>query len=295
MSEISMNSQLDSFLDYLRDNKACSENTVTNYAVDLAQFADFVENQKIGLIEITTPLIRAFLRSLAGFGYASSSIARKLSAVKAFELYLLEKRLITADPAATIRSPRLPERLPRALSRDGIERLIEEARKIKPSLRNGTILEVMYGCGVRVAELVSLRWEDVDLNERWLKVRGKGDKERLIPFGRYAKEALIKWEAVCPQESGFLFPGKAGAGITVRTVHRLVVQAARNAGLENVTPHSVRHSFATHMLEGGASLNVLQELLGHESLLTTQRYLKITPGHLRDSYMAAHPRSGEEE
>lgn len=295
MPEISMNSQLDSFLEYLRNNKASSENTVTNYAVDLAQFADFVENQGISPAEITTQLVRAFLRSLAGFGYASSSIARKLSAVKAFELYLFEKGLITADPAAPVRSPRLPERLPRALSRDGIERLIQEAWKIEPSLRNGTILEVMYGCGVRVAELVSLRWEDVDLDERWLKVRGKGDKERLIPFGRYARDALIRWKAVCPQESGFLFPGNAGCSITVRTVHRLVVRAARSAGLENVTPHSVRHSFATHMLEGGALLNVLQALLGHESLLTTQRYLKITPGHLRDSYMAAHPRSGEEE
>ena len=295
MSEVSMNGQLDSFLEYLQNNKASSENTVTNYAVDLAQFADFVENQETGPLEITTPLIRAFLRSLAGFGYANSSIARKLSAVKAFELYLLEKGLIAADPAASIRSPRLPERLPRALSRDGIERLIQEAWKIKPCLRNGTILEVMYGCGVRVAALVPLRWDDVDVDERWLKVRGKGDKERLVPFGRYAKEALTRWKAECLPEPGFLFPGKGGAAITVRTVHRLVVQAARNAGLENVTPHSVRHSFATHMLEGGASLNVLQELLGHESLLTTQRYLKITPGHLRDSYMAAHPRSGEEE
>ncbi len=295
MSQNEFNAQLDAFLEYLRDNKASSEHTVTNYAVDLAQYADFIENLGLSLEDVTAQSIRAFMRSLSGFGYANSSIARKLSAVKMFELYLLEKKVITSDPAAAVRSPRLAERLPRALSREGIEKLIAEAWKIKPCLRNGTILEVLYGCGVRVAELVSLRWEDVQLEERWIKVRGKGDKERLVPFGKYAQDALTRWREECPRESEAVFPGKNGGTITVRTIHRLVVQAALQAGLEGVTPHSVRHSFATHMLEGGAPLNVLQELLGHENLLTTQKYLKITPGHLRDSYMAAHPRSGEEE
>ena len=287
-------SQVDAFLDYMRNNKGSSDNTVTNYAVDLAQYADFMENQGLRPSEVTTKAVRAFLRSLSGFGYANSSIGRKLSAVKAFELYLLESHVISSDPAASAKSPRMPERLPRAISRESMSRLIAEAWKIPPELRNGTILEVMYGCGVRVAELVSLRWEDLDLDERWLKVRGKGDKERLVPFGRVARDALLQWRDVCPPETGFIFPsGKKS--ITVRTVHRLVVKAAQNAGIEDVTPHSIRHSFATHMLEGGAPLNVLQELLGHESLLTTQRYLKITPSHLRESYLAAHPRSGEEE
>ena len=297
MSETSFNSLLDSFLGYLKNNKSSSENTVTIYAVDLAQYAHFIEAQGIDALSVTTPFIRAYLRSLSGFGYASSSIARKLSAIKAFELYLLERRLITSDPAAAVRSPRIPERLPRAISREAMSRLIEQAWTIAPRERNGAIMEVLYGCGLRVAELVSLKWEDVDLDERWLKVRGKGDKERLVPFGRYAQDALRSWRHLCPSANVFVFPGsgKGNENITVRTVHRLVVQAALQAGIEGVTPHSVRHSFATHMLEGGASLNVLQELLGHESLLTTQKYLKITPGHLRDSYMAAHPRSGEEE
>ncbi len=295
MPENEINAQLDAFLEYLRNNKGSSEHTVTNYAVDLAQFADFLGSQEIALTEVTPQTIRAFLRSLSGFGYANSSIARKLSAVKTFEFHLLEKKIISADPAASVRSPRLPERLPRALSRAGIEKLIAEAWKIEPCLRNGTILEILYGCGLRVAELISLRWKDVDLEERWITVLGKGDKERRVPFGKYAKDALEKWRAECDEENEMLFPGQNCPALTVRTVHRLVVRAARQAGLDNVTPHSVRHSFATHMLEGGASLNVLQELLGHESLLTTQRYLKITPGHLRDSYMAAHPRSGEED
>ncbi len=297
MSDTSFNGLLDSFLAYLRNNKSSSENTVVNYSVDLTQYADFIEAQGLDALTVTTPAIRAYLRSLSGFGYASSSIARKLSSIKTFELYLLERRLISSDPAAAVRSPRIPERLPRALSREAMERLIDEAWKIPPCQRNGTILEVLYGSGLRVAELVSLRWEDVDLEERWLKVLGKGDKERLVPFGRYAREALCRWRELCPPGSVFVFPGagKDNESITVRTVHRLVVQAALNAGLDGVTPHSVRHSFATHMLEGGASLNVLQDLLGHESLLTTQKYLKITPGHLRESYMAAHPRTGEED
>lgn len=294
MAEVSFNNLLDSFLGYLRNNKSSSENTVTNYAVDLAQYADYAETQGLGATEVTTAAIRAYLRSLSGYGYASSSIARKLSAIKAFELYLLEKRVISSDPAAAVRSPRIPERLPRAISREAMARLIQEAWKIEPCRRNGTILEVLYGCGLRVAELVSLKWADVDLEERWLKVCGKGDKERLVPFGRYAQDALRTWKELSPIDVPFVFPGKGQKNITVRTVHRLVVQAAMQAGLENVTPHSVRHSFATHMLEGGASLNVLQELLGHESLLTTQKYLKVTPSHLRDSYMAAHPRAGEE-
>ena len=293
MSEISYNNLLDSFLEYLKNNKSSSKNTVTNYAVDLAQFADYAEAQGLDAVDVTTQAIRAYLRSLSGFGYASSSIARKLSAIKAFELYLLEKRLIRSDPAAAVRSPRIPERLPRAISREAMGRLIEEAWKIAPCQRIGTIMEVLYGCGLRVAELVSLKWNDVDLDERWLKVCGKGDKERLVPFGRYAQDALKNWRGMCRLDDVFVFPGKDAKSITVRTVHRLVVQAACQAGLENVTPHSVRHSFATHMLEGGAALNVLQELLGHESLLTTQKYLKITPGRLRESYMASHPRSGE--
>ena len=297
VSDTSFNSLLDSFLAYLRNNKSCSENTIVNYAVDLAQYADFIEAQGLDALTVTTTVIRAYLRSLSGFGYASSSIARKLSAIKTFELYLLERRLIRSDPAAAVRSPRIPERLPRAISQEAMERLIAEAWNIPPCQRNGTILEMLYGCGLRVAELVSLTWSDIDLEERWLKVRGKGDKERLVPFGRYAREALLAWRELCPRDSVFVFPGagKEKSSITVRTVHRLVVQAALRAGLEGVTPHSVRHSFATHMLEGGASLNVLQDLLGHESLLTTQKYLKITPGHLRESYMAAHPRTGEEE
>ena len=291
--EDNFESLVDAFLDFMRNNKSSSENTITNYAVDLAQYADYMENQGLSPTQATAKTIRAYLRSLSGYGYANTSISRKLSAIKTFELYLLGSRVISSDPAASVRSPRTPERLPRAVSSEAMERLIEEAWKIKPQLRSGTILEILYGCGVRVAELVSLRWQDADLEERWLKVRGKGDKERLVPFGRAAKEALLKWREVCPPDAEYIFQsGKKP--LTVRTVHRLVVKAAQNAGLENVTPHSVRHSFATHMLEGGASLNVLQELLGHESLLTTQRYLKITPSHLRESYLAAHPRSGEE-
>ena len=296
MEEKKFNSFLDDFLAYLRDNRACSENTVTNYAVDLAQYADFMESQGVGVSDITPHAIRAFLRSLSGFGYAASSVARKLSAVKAFELYLMEQKAIKADPAASVRGPRLAERLPRAVSREAMNDLIAAAWTIEPCLRNGTILEVLYASGLRVAELVSLKWNDIELEPRWITVTGKGDKQRRVPFGRPRQEALQRWQSVSPHDPEcYVFPGKNGGSITVRTIHRLVVQAARNVGLEEVTPHSIRHSYATHMLEGGASLNVLQELLGHESLLSTQRYLKITPGHLRESYMAAHPRSGEGE
>ncbi len=286
---------IDAFLDYLRYNRNCADNTLVNYAVDLAQFAEAMENQGIADPSgITTAVVRAFLRSLMGFGFAPASVSRKLSAIRMLGRYMVEQKILAQDPVARIRGPNQPERLPRALSRGGAAALIEAAWTLEPQVRNGALLELMYACGLRVAEVTVLRWRDVDLEERWLRVMGKGDKERMVPFGRSAQEALQRWKALegGPPEAP-VFPGKRGGALTVRTVHRVVTAAAQIAQLDDVTPHVLRHSFATHMLEGGASLRVLQELLGHESLMTTQKYLKVTPGHLRESYEAAHPRGGE--
>ncbi len=292
---VSLSGVVDAFLEYIRYNRNCAENTLVNYAVDLAQFADAMESQ--GITEpqgITTAVIRSFLRSLMGFGFAPASVSRKLSAIRMLGRYMVEQKILDQDPVARIRGPSQPERLPRALSKSAVVALIDAAWTLEPQVRNGTLLELMYACGLRVAEVASLRWKDLDLEERWLRVMGKGEKERMVPFGRTAQEALARWKAISQSlPEAPLFPGKRGGALTVRTIHRVVTAAAGLAGLPDVTPHVLRHSFATHMLEGGASLRVLQELLGHESLLTTQKYLKITPGHLRESYEAAHPRGGE--
>ena len=157
-------------------------------------------------------------------------------------------------------------------------------------LRDKAVLELLYGCGLRIGELVVLRWEDIDFAERWVRVRGKGNKERMIPVGKMAIKALYNWRDSC-QMGIFLFTGEEGSHLTVRTVGRIVDRAAKRAGLSGVTPHMLRHSFATHMLEGGASIRVVQELLGHESLITTQRYLTVTAEHLKQSYIEAFPRT----
>jgi integrase/recombinase XerC len=180
-----------------------------------------------------------------------------------------------------------------ALLREDTARLVEEGPRGEEFHRDRAVLELLYGCGLRVAELAALEWEDVQLEERWIRVRGKWDKERMVPMGRIARDALL--ELPLPpsgERGGPLFPGEEGGKLSVRTVHRIVTRAARIVGLAGVTPHVLRHSFATHMLEGGASLRVLQELLGHESLVTTQKYLRITAEQMRRSYSAAHPRGG---
>ena len=285
---------VDRFLSHMDALLGRSEHTVTNYAVDLGQFADYLLQEGVEVPgAIQSDHVRGFLRALLGFGYAKTSAARKLSAVKSWLDFLHAAGVLTQNPAASVRAPRLPARLPRALAYEDVEALLERGVEEPTARRDRAILELLYGAGLRVAELVALDWEDVDLEERWLRVRGKGDKERMVPMGRIARDALL--ELPLPpsgERCGPLFPGEEGGKLSVRTVHRIVTRAARIVGLAGVTPHVLRHSFATHMLEGGASLRVLQELLGHESLVTTQKYLRITAEQMRRSYSAAHPRGG---
>ena len=290
MQEI-ISSFVDLYLDYLRFQKGASAHTVTGYAVDLAQFSEYLLLSGVSEPGGVEPkIIRAWLREMMGYGYAPSSAARKLSSVRSFFAFLRVRGLVPRDPAKAVEGPKLPGRLPRALSREDAERLVVFGSEGDSRLRDRAVLEVLYGCGLRIAELVSLLWRNVDLPERMLRVLGKGDKERLVPFGRCALTALEEWrESLPPGE--WVFPGQADGPVTVRTVHRIVLRAAKKTGISQVTPHVLRHSFATHLLEGGISLRVLQELLGHESLLTTQHYLAVSGEHLRQSYISAHPRA----
>lgn len=288
-----LSSALDYYLEQMRFAKNMSLYTIENYAVDLNQFVNYLLEQNVTLLsEVDTRLIREYLRVLASFGYAKSSVSRKLSAIKNWFLFLVDKKLVEKDPAKNVKGPRLPARLPRALSVEEVTRLIEKgsAESTTP-LRDRAVLELLYGCGLRIGELAILHWEDIDLVERWLRVRGKGDKERMVPVGRMAKEAVQVWQDTFSEPNNFIFPGENGDHLTVRTVGRIVERAAQRVGLFEVTPHMLRHSFATHMLEGGASIRVMQELLGHESLLTTQRYLTVTAEHLKQSYIDAFPRT----
>ena len=290
-------STIDLYLDHLRFEKEASPHTVTNYAADLAQFAEFLDHQGVVRPEsVDSRMIRFFLREIMGFGYSKTSVSRKLSAVRSWSAFLKERGALPTDPAKGVQGPKLPAILPRALSRENVKRLIEEGPDGDDRIRDRAILELLYGCGLRVSELVELRWEALEpVEERMLRVAGKGEKERIVPFGQFALAALREWRPFVPTDAPFLFPGLKGGAVTVRTVHRVVLRASARVGLSGVTPHTLRHSFATHLLEGGASLAVVKDLLGHESLLTTQRYLAINAEHLRESYRVAHPRAKGED
>ncbi len=293
MSEGAVNASIDIFLQDLRSGRGGSDHTTLNYSVDLSQFADYLAAMGVeSPRSVESSHIRGFLRDVVGYGYARTSAARKLSAIRSWLRFLMERGELNANPAEGIRGPKLPAKLPRAIPREEMEMLLDNGPAGAEAARDMAAMELMYGSGLRVAETASLRWDQVDLDERWIRVMGKGEKERLVPMGRFAVRALRDWKASCPVVSDFVFPGSGGGHITVRTLHRTVKKAAARVGLPGVTPHVLRHSFATHMLEGGANLRVLQELLGHESLVTTQKYLKVTAEQLRRSYSLAHPRAG---
>jgi integrase/recombinase XerC len=302
---MNISSCIDEFILHIGSSLGRADNTVVNYAVDLAQFADYAEAGGVALpAQLDMGFLRGFVRELSGYGFSASSIARKLSAIKSFVKFLVERGILDRDVSAGLRGPKVQQGLPRAIAYEDMMKLLDEGvRGNKKELRDSLILELLYGSGLRVSEVTALDWDDVDITERWLRVSGKGSKERMVPFGRQAQRLLGQWkdelfgrgfkaEGVFPVFCG----GKAGADrLTERTVHRMVVSAAHRVGIFGVTPHTLRHSFATHMLENGAPLRVIQELLGHESLVTTQRYLTVTAEQMKKSYMESHPRSGLED
>ncbi len=286
---------VEGYIGYLKNVKNASFHTIRAIAVDLSQFSAILSSMGVETVdEISLDNIREYLKILWEGKYNKTSIARKLSSIRGFLRYLKENDIITQNPAELLRTVKLPKKLPRALSKEDVFKLIEYGPKGRYTLRDKVILELLYGCGLRVSELVNLDWEDIDLKEGWLIVKeGKGRKERGIPLGEYAITALRKWQEQTKKTSGPIFPGDSPSKrISARTIHRVVKRSAKNAGLKgDISPHTLRHSFATHMLEGGASLRVVQTLLGHKSLLTTQRYLKITVDRLKEIYKNIHPRN----
>lgn len=289
---------IDAYLDYLR-SRGRSENTIVNYAVDLGQFSSYLEREGVSSIdEVDRDSVRIFLSSIIGIGDARTSAARKLSAVRGFVGWLAKRGILASDPGEGLKGPKLPQVLPRALSYEDTVRLLTDGPEAgKNYLRDRLILETLYGSGLRVSELIGLNWEDVELSERMFRVFGKGSKERMVPFGLCVKQLLEKWIPMTGYNMhGPVFKSEKGAErLTVRTVHRLVLKAAARVGLQGTSPHTLRHCFATHMLERGAPLHFVQELLGHDSIATTQRYLSITNEQVKRSYMEAHPLIHEEE
>lgn len=301
-----MQESVDLFLSHLKYEKNYSPHTVKNYSRDLAEFIDYLmagrSERTIRLEQLDHITVRDFLSHLHQKGNQKTSIARKLSALRSFFRYLHREGKIQKNPAKLVSTPRLPQKTPRFLSTGQVETLLqlpdtESARGI----RDHAMLELLYASGVRVSELVQLNLEDLSLDQRLIKVRGKGKKERLVPFGQKAYESLKSYLPVrggllkrgaTLQELSPLFLNLRGGRLTARSFQRNLDQyVLKGALLLDVHPHLFRHSFATHLLNNGADLRSIQELLGHESLSSTQKYTHLSIAQLLKIYRESHPKA----
>ncbi len=295
---------VDRFLDYLRDQRRASPETLRAYEGDLAQFGAFLSEEHVGGPApgpegIDTLAVRGFVAWLHRAGLGKSSIARKLSAVRSFLEHAMREGAIEVNPGATVPTPKMPRRLPRNLSVDEVFALLDGIAPRDPAaIRDRAILELLYATGLRVGELVALDMDDLDLTTCTVRVLGKGGKERVVPFGRKAESALRVWlVAAAPlraraEDPGAVFLNLRGGRLTDRSVRKILDRRLLEAAIEtHASPHALRHSFATHLLGAGADLRAIQELLGHSSLSTTQRYTHVNLDALMRVYDRAHPRA----
>lgn len=301
-----MEEWIESFLEYLKLERNCSTHTVNAYRRDLGEFRAYLRQgrgeARIEPAEIDHITIRDFLGTLHQKGNQKTSVARKLAAVRSFFRFLHREAVIEKNPARLVQTPRLPKRNPRYLSLQEVETILDlPDTASEAGVRDRSMLELLYGTGMRIGELVGLNIEDISLKQGLLKVRGKGRKERLIPFGSAAAESIQSYLPVRTRvlkrtrrtdEPNALFLNLRGTRLTARSVQRLLNGYIQKSALFlNVHPHLFRHSFATHLLNRGADLRAIQELLGHESLSTTQRYTHVEMEDLLRTYRSAHPRA----
>lgn len=298
---------LTDFIRWLKVERGYSPHTVDGYARDVTEFFACVGDE-IDLPLVTRDHIRTYLASLYSSN-SSATVARKMSALRTFFRFALREGVMTHDPLAGVAGPKLARYIPVFLTVDEVFDLLEEPGKQDSFyLRDRALMELIYSTGIRVSELVSLNLDDLDFSAGMVRVRGKGRKERMVPFGDPAAEALQKWFELRNQlivdrikrgheaERMALFLNSRGTRLTARSVERLIAAYGRRAGIGvRVTPHALRHSFATHLLEMGLDMRTVQELLGHVSLSTTQKYTHLNMDHLTKVYDQAHPQSTKEK
>lgn len=313
-----METAIRTFLTYLDVERGASRETIRSYQSDLRQFVAFLKTVTDAVPDptrIDAALVRRFLVWLAGRKDKKSSQARKLATLRSLFKFLHRRGQVPSNPVAHVRTPRLGQRLPRVLTKDEAERMIESPDSDEGiyTARDQAILETLYSTGARVSELVGVNWSDLSLDEGMVRLRGKGKKERLVPVGRVAIEAIRDYLAVTPVRAnpatdkgaaaasplkvkpsdGPVFRNNRGGRLSVRSVERIVRRYADRLQVGTVTPHTFRHSYATHLLDEGADLRVIQEMLGHASLATTQKYTHLATDRLMEVYDQAHPRSGD--
>ncbi len=292
---------MEEFIHYLAVERGLAENTLESYYRDLIGFCTFAaEVAKVRNVgEVTREVILRYLLNMQKEGKSPATLARHVAALKSFYHFLLREKLIEFDPTLNVDTPKLARKLPQILSVAEVDRLLQQPDPSTPAgLRDKSMLELMYATGLRVSELVSLQINQVNCDTGFIRCTGKGAKERIVPIGSVAKECLNAYLAYgrvkllkIPKEEA-LFINQMGARLTRQGFWKILKKYARKAGIaKDITPHTLRHSFATHLLENGADLRVVQEMLGHADITTTQVYTHLTSRHLKEVYNKTHPRA----
>src|SRR3546814_509114 len=282
------------YLVHLEVERRMSAHTLDAYRRDLAALSEWAQAQGIIDLETLQPgQLRAFVAAEHRRGLSPKSLQRRLSACRSWFQWLLKNGRITLNPAAAIKAPKAPRKLPQVLDADEASRLVEVPTDAKLGLRDRALLELFYSSGLRLSELCALRWRDLDLDSGLVTVLGKGNKQRSVPVGSHARAALEAWRGETKAANDApVFPGRGGAPISKRAVQIRIRQLAQRQGMfKHVHPHMLRHSFASHMLESSGDLRGVQELLGHADIATTQIYTHLDFQHLAKVYDAAHPRA----
>ena len=290
---------LNDFLDYLNYELNYSDNTIKSYEEDLKAFNNYIDDNNLSYLKIAKDEIRLYLKYLDDNKLSNRSISRMLSSLRTYYKYLVLKKIIKNNPFRDIKNPKISKRLPNYLNNIEIEDLTNSYSLDNPTnIRNHLIIELLYSTGIRVSELVNIKINDINFNDNTIRILGKGSKERIVLFGDYAKEIIDKYLKVArdtfikKSNNDYLILNCFGNKLTTRSVEKIVKDASYGLKLKNkVTPHTIRHTFATDMLNNGADIKSVQELLGHSSLSTTQVYTHLTNDRIKSVYLKAHPRS----
>ncbi len=287
------------FLAYLELERGLSRNTLEAYRNDLQQYGAFLERRAIDPLDVSTADLRAFVSEVQGASAAPATVQRKIACLRSFHRYLRREQILERDPTSELRAPRSRARLPKVLSRDEVALLLRQPQGSSPgALRDRALLETMYACGLRASEAITLKLAQLDLEAGIVRPSGKGSKERLVPVGSVALRSLREYlergrpELVGLRDEPCVFVNARGEKLSRQGLYKIVQRHARAAGLEQrMSPHTLRHTFATHLLAGGCDLRSLQEMLGHADIGTTQIYTHLSPERLREVYFDAHPRA----
>lgn len=291
--------KIDEFVDYLTNVKKSSKNTIASYKRDLLKLQKYLVDSGYNTWkDVTNTILNSYILTIEKQGMSSATVSRNIASIKAFFLYLLKQGVVNEDPSDSLKPPKIEKKAPVILSVEEVNLLLEQPNGIAPKdIRDKAMLELLYATGIRVSELINLKLSDVNLSMNFLQCH-EGGKDRVIPFTNETKEALVNYlqngrEALCKEEQGYLFTNCQGAPMTRQGFWKIIKYYSAKAGIKkDITPHTIRHSFAMHLVNNGADLKSVQEMLGHSDISTTQIYLKANANtKLKEVYEKAHPRA----